>query len=93
MINKGDILFTCITNVAKNGNLYGVFVRLNDTVDRELGDYRWSFELVKHGDEFLIPLQGRMHKIVVIFEKTKFKHDKTNLINFAVKTVETVKSV
>jgi len=28
MINKGDILFTCITNVAKNGNLYGVFVRL-----------------------------------------------------------------
>jgi len=59
MINKGDILFTCITNVAKNGNLYGMFVRLNDTVDRELGDYRWSFELVKHGDEFLISFAGK----------------------------------
>jgi len=47
MINKGDILFTCITNVAKN------------TVDRELGDYRWSFELVKHGDEFLISFAGK----------------------------------
>ncbi|GAE88593.1 zf-HC2 domain-containing protein [Acetivibrio straminisolvens] len=59
MINKGNILFTQITNVAKEGDLYMVFVRLNDSVDAELGDYQWNFELVKRGSEFLISFAGK----------------------------------
>ncbi|ODM28087.1 hypothetical protein A7W90_07520 [Clostridium sp. Bc-iso-3] len=59
MINKGEVLFTQITNVAKEGDLYMVFVRLNDSIEAEYGDYQWNFELVKQGNEFLISFAGK----------------------------------
>lgn len=59
MINKGEVLFTQITNVAKEGDLYLVFVRLNDSIEAEYGDYQWNFELVKQGNEFLISFAGK----------------------------------
>lgn len=59
MANKGEVVFTQITNVAKEGDLYMVFVRLNDSKEAEKANYQWNFELVKQGNEFLISFVGK----------------------------------
>ncbi|HOM01800.1 MAG TPA: zf-HC2 domain-containing protein [Acetivibrio sp.] len=59
MINRGEILFTHITNVAKEGDSYMVFVRLNDGGDADISDYQWNFEFVKRGNDFLISFAGK----------------------------------
>ena len=53
-LNDGNVIFTQITNVAKEGEVYYVFVRLNDAVYEGVADYQLNFELEKVNGEFLI---------------------------------------
>ncbi len=55
---KGEVVFTQITNVAKEGDLYLVFVRLNDTSSEDDADYQENFELVKENGKFLVSFVG-----------------------------------
>ncbi|TYQ16108.1 UNVERIFIED_CONTAM: putative zinc finger protein [Acetivibrio alkalicellulosi] len=57
--NKGDVIFTQITNVAKEGEVYMVFVRLNDTSDDDAADYQLNFELQKVNGRFLVSFVGK----------------------------------
>ncbi|MFZ5990013.1 MAG: zf-HC2 domain-containing protein [Bacillota bacterium] len=59
MDKKGDVVFTQITNVAKEGELYLVFVRLNDTSEADDADYQLNFELKKIGEKFLVSFVGK----------------------------------
>jgi|LSQX01.2.fsa_nt_gb regulator of replication initiation timing len=54
---KGNVIFSTITNVAKEGELYLVFVRVNDDVDDD-ADYQWNFELKKIDGRFLVSFVG-----------------------------------
>jgi len=54
--NKSDIVFTQISSVSKDGDLYLVNIRLNDTND--LPDYQMNFELVKINQEFYVSYVG-----------------------------------
>lgn len=56
---KGDVVFTQITNVAKEGDLYLVFVRLNDSSETDDADYQLNFELVRVNDRFLVSFVGK----------------------------------
>ncbi|MDQ2086289.1 zf-HC2 domain-containing protein [Herbivorax sp. ANBcel31] len=60
--NRGDyvysdsenLVFTQITNVAKEGEMYLVFVRLNDGSYEEVADYQLNFHLEKIDEEFRV---------------------------------------
>ncbi|MFZ5989713.1 MAG: hypothetical protein ACOYWZ_21675 [Bacillota bacterium] len=49
---RGDVKFSTITNVVREGDLYLVFVRVSD----DLGDseYQWNFEIKKVNGKFLV---------------------------------------
>lgn len=54
--DKSDVVFTQISNVSMNGDLYLVNVRLSDTND--LVNYQMNFELVKINHEFYVSYVG-----------------------------------
>jgi len=54
--DKSDIVFTQISNVSMNGDLYLVNVRLSDSND--LASYQMNFELVKINHEFYVSYVG-----------------------------------
>lgn len=54
--DKSDIVFTQISNVSVNGDLYLVNVRLSDSND--LASYQMNFELVKINHEFYVSYVG-----------------------------------
>lgn len=54
--DKGNVVFTQIRNVAKEGDLYLVYVRLSD--DSDISSYQINFEIVKENDEFLVNFAG-----------------------------------
>lgn len=50
--NKAEFAFNQITNVAKDGDLYLIFVRLSDSHD--FSEYQINFEFVKKNEEFYV---------------------------------------
>jgi regulator of replication initiation timing len=58
-LNDASVIFTQITNVAKEGDVYYVFVRLNDGINEDAADYQLNFELEKINGEFLISFVGK----------------------------------
>lgn len=58
-LNSNNVVFTQITNVAKEGEAYYVFVRLNDASYEGAADYQLNFELEKVEGEFLINFVGK----------------------------------
>ncbi|HOA97979.1 MAG TPA: hypothetical protein PKK29_09420 [Acetivibrio saccincola] len=58
-LNDTNVIFTQITNVAKEGDVYYVFVRLNDGIYEDAADYQLNFELEKINGEFLISFVGK----------------------------------
>jgi hypothetical protein len=54
--DKGNVVFTQITNVAKEGDLYLIYVRLSD--DSDISSYQINFEIVKENDELLVNFAG-----------------------------------
>ncbi|MCX7745810.1 MAG: zf-HC2 domain-containing protein [Clostridia bacterium] len=59
MVNQGSVIFSTITNVAKDGDKYLVFVRLTDTSEKERAEYQLDFELVKENGKFLVAFVGK----------------------------------
>lgn len=59
-LNDTNVIFTQITNVAKEGDVYYVFVRLNDGIYEDAADYQLNFELEKINGEFLISFVGKV---------------------------------
>ena len=57
--SKGEVVFTQITNVAKEGEKYLVFVRLNDSIEKEDADYQEDFEVLKVGGKYLVSFVGK----------------------------------
>lgn len=55
---KGNVIFSTITNVAKEGDLYMVFVRVNDDLEEDDADYQWNFELRKIDGKFYVSFVG-----------------------------------
>jgi len=55
---NGEALFTQITNVAKEGDRYFVFVRLNETGSNGEADYQENFEIIKINGEYLVDFMG-----------------------------------
>jgi hypothetical protein len=53
---KGNIVFSTITNTAKEGEIYMVYVRVSDDLDTS--EYQWNFEFKKVGEKFLISAIG-----------------------------------
>lgn len=54
--NKRNFVFTQITNVSREGDLYLVYVRVNDASD--IPDYQMNFELKKINEEFYVSFVG-----------------------------------
>ena len=59
MIKRGEVIFTQITNVAKEGEKYLVFVRLNDSIEKDDADYQEDFEVVKVAGKYLVSFVGK----------------------------------
>lgn len=55
---NGEAIFTQITNVAKEGDRYLVFVRLNETGSNGEADYQENFEIVKVNGKYLVDFMG-----------------------------------
>lgn len=55
---SGNVIFSTITNVAKEGDLYLVFVRVNDDLAEGDADYQWNFEIKKVDEKFLVSFVG-----------------------------------
>ncbi|NLD50893.1 MAG: hypothetical protein GX660_27440 [Clostridiaceae bacterium] len=55
---KGNVIFSTITNVAKEGDVYLVFVRVNDDIEADDADYQWNFELEKIDGKFFVSFVG-----------------------------------
>lgn len=58
MTKRGDVIFSQITNVAKEGDMYLVFVRLTDTSVEDQVEYQLNFEIKKIEDKFLVSFVG-----------------------------------
>lgn len=56
--DTAGVVFTQITNVAKEGDKYLVFVRLNDGKTKGDADFQQNFEVVQDGAAFLIASVG-----------------------------------
>ncbi len=54
----GEVVFTQITNVAKDNDIYYVFVRLNDSAESDDADFQENFEVVRVGEEYLVSFVG-----------------------------------
>lgn len=50
----GDLIFSTITNVAKEGEKYFVFIRMSDGVTKGDAEFQQNFELVKVNGKFLV---------------------------------------
>ena len=59
LIKRGEVIFTQITNVAKEGEKYLVFVRLNDSEEKDDADYQEDFEVVKVAGKYLVSFAGK----------------------------------
>jgi len=55
---SGDLIFSTITNVAKEGDKYLVFVRLSDGITKDEGEYQENFELKKTDGKFFVSFVG-----------------------------------
>jgi len=53
---KGYLVFSTITNTAKEGDVYVVCIRVSDDLDDS--EYQWNFEFKKVGEKFLISSVG-----------------------------------
>ncbi len=54
----GEVVFTQITNVAKDNDIYYVFVRLNDSAESDDADFQENFEVVRVGEKYLVSFVG-----------------------------------
>ena len=58
MKKKYDLVFSTITNVAKEGDKYYVFIRMTDGLTKGEAEFQQNFELVKENGKFLISFVG-----------------------------------